>query len=188
MKLDRGAVAVVDLAVPGHAGLFRLLCPDIRADTLGAAAGIVRDSLTGKPVRDAVVQVNWRSYDMVTSAFVSGKKLAMEVGSDSTGYFKACGVPVNTPLEALVITRPVTPLPAALEVLVYRAVAAMLDDGAVVEVRVEPSGVDISVVGGRVRDEHAVRRLRDVVDAADGRADLALDKETVRIWLPRTPT
>jgi hypothetical protein len=79
-------------------------------------------------------------------------------------------------------------LPAALEVLVYRAVAAMLDDGAVVEVRVEPSGVDISVVGGRVRDEHAVRRLRDVVDAADGRADLALDKETVRIWLPRTPT
>jgi hypothetical protein len=89
---------------------------------------------------------------------------------------------------ALVITRPVTSLPAALEVLVYRAVAAMLDDGAVVEVRVEPSGVDISVVGGRGRDEHAVRRLRDVVDAADGRADLALDKETVRIWLPRTPT
>ena len=105
MKLDRGAVAVVDLAVPGHAGLFRLLCPGIKTDTLGAAAGIVRDSLTGKPVRDAVVQVSWRSYDMVTSAFVSGKKLGMEVGSDSTGYFRACGVPVGTPIEALVITR-----------------------------------------------------------------------------------
>lgn len=88
---------------------------------------------------------------------------------------------------ALVVTPPVAPLPAALEVLVYRAVAAVLDDGALVEVRTEPSGVDISVVGGRVRDAHAVRRLRDIVDAADGRTDVAEDEERIRIWLPRTP-
>jgi len=88
---------------------------------------------------------------------------------------------------ALTVTRPTAPLPAALEVLIYRAVAAMLDDGAVVEVRAQPSGVDISILGGRARDEHAVRRLRDIVDAADGRAHVAGDEETVRIWLPRTP-
>ena len=79
------------------------------------------------------------------------------------------------------------PLPAALEVLIYRAVSAMLDDGAVVEVCAQPSGVDISILGGRARDEPAVRRLRDIVDAADGRAHVAGDEETVRIWLPRTP-
>jgi hypothetical protein len=105
VKLERGAVSVFELAVPSRDGLFRLLCPDIKGDTLGAVAGVVLDSIGARPVRDAVVQISWRSYDAVTAGFVSGKKLGMEVGSDSTGYFRACGVPANTPMQATVIYR-----------------------------------------------------------------------------------
>jgi hypothetical protein len=105
VSLQRGVVAVFDLAVPSAAGLFRLICPEMKGDTLGAAAGVVRDSTTGQPVRDAVVQISWRTYDAVTNGYVSGKTLGMEVGSDSTGYFRACGLPVGRPMQAAVISR-----------------------------------------------------------------------------------
>ncbi|WP_433788652.1 histidine kinase [Actinoplanes sp. CA-252034] len=88
---------------------------------------------------------------------------------------------------SLVITRSAAPLPAALEVMIYRATAVVLGDGAAAEVRVGPAGVDISVRGGRTPGEQVLQSLLDMVDAADGRAEFVRDQETVRIWLPRTP-
>ena len=45
------------------------------------------------PVRDAVIQLSWSAYDQVNADIVSGRRMGMEVGSDSLGYFRACGLP-----------------------------------------------------------------------------------------------
>ncbi|MBI4503375.1 MAG: carboxypeptidase regulatory-like domain-containing protein [Gemmatimonadetes bacterium] len=103
VMLRRGRLSQVLLAVPSSRNLFSLVCPGIKADTLGAVAGLVRDNVTARPVRDAVIRVSWGGYDVVRTDQITGHRLGMEVGSDSTGYFRACGVPANLKLEARVL-------------------------------------------------------------------------------------
>jgi hypothetical protein len=101
VSLHTGERVHVSLAVPSTASLFRLVCP-AADDTLGAIAGVVRDSLSGRPVRDAVIQLAWEGYDVFKPGMISGHKRRLEVGSDSTGYFRGCGVPARTTIQVRV--------------------------------------------------------------------------------------
>ncbi len=99
----RGASITATLAVPAMTSLVRLTCPEMKGDDRGAAAGIVRDSVTGQPVRDAVVMFTWKDYQTVSSNVVNAKTMESEAGSDSTGYFRGCGFPFALPITARVM-------------------------------------------------------------------------------------
>ena len=105
VTLRRGETTRIDLAVPPSRRLFQQLCPDVKGDTLGAVAGVLRDSATAQPVRDAVIQFNWLAYNSVRQENISARRLGVEVGTDSTGYFRACGLPVSQGIEALVFRK-----------------------------------------------------------------------------------
>jgi hypothetical protein len=98
--LRRGAETRLSLAVPPANRLYSVLCPDAKGDTLSVVAGIVKDSATAKPVKDAVVQLKWTAFDVVRSERISGHQVVAEAGTDSTGYFRGCGIPANEMIVA----------------------------------------------------------------------------------------
>jgi hypothetical protein len=108
VQFTPGVETHVALNVPPQNRLYALLCPDLKSDTLSIVAGVVRDSATAKPVKDAVVQLSWQTYDVVRSEQISGRRFTVEVGSDSTGYFRRCGVPARglIVVQAVVQGRP----------------------------------------------------------------------------------
>jgi hypothetical protein len=102
VRLERDRVSVMQLSVPDPANLFRLICPTASADTTAAVGGLVRDS-AASPVRDAVIEFAWRSYQGTRAESMTSRQMGTEVGSDSVGYFRACGLPAGVPIEARVM-------------------------------------------------------------------------------------
>lgn len=75
-------------------------------------------------------------------------------------------------------------LPAEVEVAAYRAVTAVVRDGATVRLEHLPGRLRIRVDGARTGDPAAVRALREVTDTVDGTARVDDDRVTVSIWTP----
>jgi hypothetical protein len=103
VKLRREQESLAELGVPSQRNLFRMICPTANPDTTGAIAGLVTDSISGKPVRDAVIQFWWKSYQEVSTEVVQGSRVGVEVGSDTAGYFRACGIPAPRTIEARIV-------------------------------------------------------------------------------------
>ena len=117
VSLRRGQTTHTALAVPPTARLLHAICPDLKSDTLGVVAGVVRDSTQkGTPVRDAVIQLSWSAYDQINADIVSGHRMGIEVGSDSLGYFRACGLPPGVPIQARIMTEKGQRVPKELRV------------------------------------------------------------------------
>ncbi len=108
VSLKRSASTSVRLAVPSRAGLVKLLCADLPVERrAGAVAGVVRDIGSRNPVAGAMVQVSWSNWELrnirnqtATSAQILQTRLRVETFADSTGYYLACNVPANQPVEA----------------------------------------------------------------------------------------
>jgi hypothetical protein len=89
----------VAMAIPSAATLRRLYCPLALTDsTVGVMMGTVRRA-EGGAVSNATVVFSWADLEVDRrTARVKPKQLTTNVGSDSSGVYRACGLPVQRSL------------------------------------------------------------------------------------------
>jgi hypothetical protein len=90
-----GSAVAAKLALPSPATLRRVFCPAALADTtLGVMLGVVR-RLDGEAVRGATVVFTWTDLQ-VDRATLAAKNVELTASAvtDSTGVYRACGLPV----------------------------------------------------------------------------------------------
>jgi hypothetical protein len=95
IDVPTAGIANVALSIPSAATLRRALCPAAVLDTtLGVVLGTVR-RLDGSVARGANVVLKWSDFDVDrTSAAVTQREISAVAATDSTGIYRACGVPV----------------------------------------------------------------------------------------------
>jgi hypothetical protein len=101
-SIEEGDTAFVRLRLPNTAELVGFLCAEPLPDQLpGVVFGRVTDS-DGRPaVADSVV-VSWNRYSMEGGPSNIRSRWQATVGvTDADGWYRACGVPLATPLRAM---------------------------------------------------------------------------------------
>jgi hypothetical protein len=95
-----GRATTVALAIPSSERLRRTLCPSAPSDSLiGVVLGVVRH-VDESPVLFATVVFAWGAFDIDRATTVATPKLVTaNVTTDSLGVFRACGLPVASPLS-----------------------------------------------------------------------------------------
>ncbi|HEX7977908.1 MAG TPA: carboxypeptidase regulatory-like domain-containing protein [Gemmatimonadaceae bacterium] len=90
----------VALAIPSAVRLRRTLCPATQSDSLtGVVLGVVRRT-DDSPVPSATVVFVWGDFDVDSAtAVATPKQLTAHVTTDSQGVFRACGLPLTSPLS-----------------------------------------------------------------------------------------
>ena len=83
----------IRLAIPSPATIRRILCPAAAKDTtLGLMIGVVRRP-DGAPIAGADVVFAWSDFEVTKTGRAVPKELRASVRSDSSGVYRACGLP-----------------------------------------------------------------------------------------------
>lgn len=141
VEVTGAKVTTVALAIPSSVRLRRTLCPTMPSDSLtGVVLGVVR-RVDDSPVPSATVVFVWGDFDIDRTTLVATpKQLTANVTTDSVGVFRACGLPLGSPLSV-------------------QAQAGATEQSGVVEEEIGESGV-------RVLNLHVGRALPEPVAAA----------------------
>jgi len=91
----------LELAVPSPERLALALCPEPeRKHGPGVLVGLVIDSATASPVRDARVTASWKEIGRRGGALAQ-TAMRVETITDAQGYYRVCGVPVGRDLTVV---------------------------------------------------------------------------------------
>ncbi|HEU4641594.1 MAG TPA: carboxypeptidase regulatory-like domain-containing protein [Gemmatimonadaceae bacterium] len=147
--LRRDSTTTLALAIPSVATIRSAFC----ADTAGMVgdgllAGIVRDADSGAPIGGARVLLSWSAWS-IGERSVARERQEFDLVADSTGAYRACGVPTRTAVLA-------------------RA-AAPGHRSASLEVSLDSAGVLVRDIAVPPEGAAASASLRVTVRTADGR-------------------
>jgi hypothetical protein len=100
------APALVALASPSRSTVWARVCeaPLPAGPRSGILAGVLRDALTGAPIAGGAATVAWTGVD-TTGPRPVGVTRTFDLRADSTGAFRACGVPADAELDVRVAER-----------------------------------------------------------------------------------
>jgi hypothetical protein len=167
--------ALVQLAVPGFATLWRAACGSVPAparDT-GFVYGTVRDATTRKSIPQAWVEISWNEVVKLDPAKkslnVTQRQWKSEIQADAQGGYAVCGTPLGLGLTVRAFNGPST-TPAVLLSPVFDRVRRMDvvlggAGNAATALRGTVRGTVVDTVGRPIRD------IRVVVGAAEARSD-----------------
>lgn len=100
VAVRRGATAFIELAVPSMTTIVHAICPDSAlTQGQGLVLGAVRDAATDAPLSGARVVLMWTGLNVGNTAVVKVPK-AMSVLTGTDGFYRACGIPVDTRVTA----------------------------------------------------------------------------------------
>ncbi len=99
VAITRGKPAFVQLYVPSAQTVVASACPDSsRGSDKGLVMGIVRDASTEKALSGVRVVLMWTGVSVAANSVLKVPQ-ATSVLTDDVGTFRACGVPVGTPVR-----------------------------------------------------------------------------------------
>ena len=95
-----GGEFAASLATPSVATRVRRACGKSPSDTtLGAIIGAVTDAASERPISGATVALRWSDFSVDRGGKYSSATVTRGVRTDSTGHFRACGVPIMRGVE-----------------------------------------------------------------------------------------
>jgi len=160
VTLNPGMNTVFLSSTAGH-GIFAALCPNVQDERTGVVLGALTDVRTGQPIPGGDVRVEWTESEVSVVLGVNTRTRVVRSPVDSSGRYRLCGVPNDTPvlLKASVGLLDGPPLELDLEERPVAIRMLSLDRG--------PAAAEGQAV--TINPDSGTARLRGSVTATDGK-------------------